>query len=158
MIESVRIKTRREHRFRAQSLIPLRTTVLTAASGGDGRTAAASNCEDAIRDVEVVKPVGMLLDQDGSEHAWAEGRDVIDRDIMNGRSAREHHQEDTAALVLFAVDVIGDDVVNAVDSTIGSEPVSLTRRRVRDLENSSHIANPVVAQSDVIDAADWAHT
>src|SRR5580658_9864248 len=74
--------------------------------------------------------------------------------IVKWRAARQHDQENAAAFVILFVEIVSDDVVNAVDATIGGNALTLGGMRIRDLEDATDVADPVVPKRNVIDAAD----
>src|SRR4029077_3200770 len=89
--------------------------------------------------------------QNREQNAPDERGYVINLDVMQGWPCRNHHHEGAAALVIPFVQVVGEEVVNAVAAAVGGRAPGL-RERVGNLQNPGNISNPVKSDGDVIDA------
>src|SRR5580700_1476091 len=154
VVEAKWVETRLQKGLSAHALVLLRAAFFAPASRGDRRTASAIHREQAVGHGEVLQLVGIFLNHDGCEDSRTERGDMVDHYIVKWRAARQHDQENAAAFVILFVEIVSDDVVNAVDAAIGGNALTLGGMRIRDLEDATDVADPVVPKRNVIDAAD----
>ena len=80
---------------------------------------------------------------------------MIDLDVVKGDQRRHELQKRTPAFVILIVNIVGNQVIDTDAAAIGGTSAAFFLGSVfgRDGQNSRDIANPVVAQRDVIHTA-----
>src|ERR1039458_2189709 len=148
LVELIWIKARLQHGFTAPPLAPPRAALRAPARRG--YRPLISDGKHAVGHYEVRELGSGVCDLEqctGDKSGYVINLDVVQRRFIGGED-----EEVAETGVILVVQVVGEEVVNAVAATVGGGAAGL-RDSVANEQDGGNIPNPVETDGDVVDAA-----